>query len=246
MSPVIGADISFYQNNIYTTRRIDFVKMHTLAEFVIIRAGQNTWKDRDVKMNWKDARLAGIPRGSYWFYDSRSDPKRQAALWVEALEGDLGELPLFLDLEENYRGKYTGWKNWYYFLEQLKSLVGQKEIGIYTGYYYFRDNAPDRYYYRENLEYFHKFPLWIANYRTDKPRDPLPWREDEWLFWQFTPKGDGRAYGVESKGIDLNYFNGTLTDFYKRFRLPYRNIATVLEPVLLDDSVELAELPTYY
>lgn len=219
MSPVIGADISFYQNNIVTPQRIDFVKMRTQAEYVIIRAGQNLWLDRDIKINWSDAKTAGIPRGSYWFFDSRADPKRQADLWLQALGGNLGELPMFLDLEERYGGQFGGWKNWFVFLEYLKTLVGKKEICIYTGYYYFKDNAPNQITQRKELEYFHQYPLWIANYNTTKPAIPLPWSPTEWLFWQFTPKGDGSAYGVESMEIDLNYFNGESVSFRSRFNL---------------------------
>ncbi|MBK7448817.1 MAG: hypothetical protein IPJ47_05065 [Anaerolineales bacterium] len=47
-----------------------------------------------------------------------------------------------LDFEENYDGTYKGWKNWRVFLERVKELVPGKEIMIYTGYYYWRDNAP--------------------------------------------------------------------------------------------------------
>ncbi|HEY3313295.1 MAG TPA: GH25 family lysozyme [Anaerolineales bacterium] len=237
VKPVIGADISFYQNSIETPRRIDFVKMRTLAEFVIIRAGQNLWMDRDVKWNWADAKMAGIPRGSYWFFDSRVHPKRQADLWLKALDGDLGELPMFLDLEENYRGGYGGWKSWFVFLEYLKTLVGKKEIGIYTGYYYFKDNAPNYRNMRKDLEYFHQYPLWIANYRDPKPIIPLPWGENKWLLWQYTAVGSGKALGVESKGIDLNYFNGSLKDFRTRFKLP----APAAIPL-----PEMPEMPVYY
>ena len=235
MSQVIGADISFYQNNIETPKRIDFVKMHTLAEFVIIRAGQNLWMDRDVKWNWSDAKQAGIPRGSYWFYDSRANPKWQAELWVKTLGGDLGELPMFLDLEETYGGPYGGWRSWRVFLDHLKTLVGDKEIGIYTGYYYFKDNTPGEVSMRSELEYFHQYPLWIANYSNPKPLIPFPWEDNKWLLWQYTAIGAGAAFGVESKGIDLSYFNGSLEDFRARFNLP-------LPPV----TPESSDLPNYY
>jgi|GEM_PF-1336650 len=220
MSNAIGPDVSFYQNAIETPEGINFVTMRSLAEYVIIRAGQNLWIDRDLKANWRDAKSAGLPRGSYWFYDSRADPKRQAELWVQALGNDLGELPMFLDLEENYKGLYTGWKNWYVCLERLKVLVGKKEIGIYTGYYYWRDHAPNALTQPKNLEYFHQYPLWMANYNVAKPNIPKPWAANEWLFWQYTSNGDGLAYGAESASIDLNYFNGTAEALRTRFHLP--------------------------
>ncbi len=219
MGNAIGPDVSFYQDDPTTPQRIDFEKMKQSADYVIIRAGQNLWPDRDIKHNWPASKAVGLPRGSYWYYDSRADPKRQAELWVETLEGDLGELPLFADFEETYGGPYQGWRKWYDFLERLKELVDQKEIGIYTAFYYWRDNAPNPDTDPQSLEYFHQYPLWIANYDVTTPRVPKPWDPDEWLFWQYTTNGDGELYGVESKGIDLNYFNGDVEAFHKRFGL---------------------------
>ena len=83
--------------------------MRFTAGFAIIRAGQNLWPDRDFKLNWREAKLAGLPRGSYWFYDSRVDPKKQAELWISLFNGDFGELPLFADFEDNYGGSFKGW-----------------------------------------------------------------------------------------------------------------------------------------
>ncbi|HET9589985.1 MAG TPA: SH3 domain-containing protein, partial [Anaerolineales bacterium] len=150
--------------------------------------------------------------------DSRADPRQQAELWVNLLDGDLGELPLFADLEEAYGGTFTGWRHWKTFLERLRALVGNKEIGIYTAYFYWRSNAPINQ--PNELEYFHRFPLWIANYGVAEPLVPQPWASDEWLFWQFTASGDGPFYGVESLEIDLNYFNGDAQAFARRFNVP--------------------------
>jgi GH25 family lysozyme M1 (1,4-beta-N-acetylmuramidase)/uncharacterized protein YraI len=219
MANVIGPDVSFYQDDPETPQGIDFVKMRVSAGYAVIRAGQNTWVDSDFKLNWREAKLAGLPRGSYWFYDSRTEPKRQAELWVQQFEGDFGELPLFADFEESYMGPYKGWKNWYTFLERLKQLVNGKEIAIYTAYYYWRDNAPNASTQATNLEYFHQYPLWIAHYGAVDPMIPLPWKKGEWLFWQYTETGDGKLYGVESKGIDLNYFNGDQAALRARFNL---------------------------
>lgn len=219
MANVIGPDVSFYQDDPETPQGIDFVKMKLSAGYVIIRAGQNLWVDTDFKANWREAKRAGIPRGSYWFYDSRVEPKRQAELWVQQFGGDFGELPLFADFEETYNGAYKGWKNWYTFIERVKALVNGKEIGIYTGYYYWRDNAPNAATQTAELAYFHQYPLWIANYGATQPLVPKPWTANEWLFWQYTETGDGKLYGVESNGIDLNYFNGDLAALKARFNL---------------------------
>jgi GH25 family lysozyme M1 (1,4-beta-N-acetylmuramidase) len=220
MANVIGPDVSFYQDDPETPQGIDFVKMKASAGFVIIRAGQNLWPDPDFKFNWREARKAGLPRGSYWFYDSRADPAEQAGLWISLFEGDLGELPLFADFEENYQGPYKGWRKWYDFLEELKKLAPGREISIYTAFYYWRDNAPNATTQATSLEYFHQYPLWIANYSATKPSVPKPWTPDEWLFWQYTEVGDGKLYGVETNGIDLNYFNGDQDALKTRFNIP--------------------------
>jgi GH25 family lysozyme M1 (1,4-beta-N-acetylmuramidase)/uncharacterized protein YraI len=220
MRKIIGPDVSFYQDDPATPQGINFVRMNQASDFVIIRAGQNLWVDSDFKDNWLRAKQAGLPRGSYWFYDSRADPKQQAELWVSLLANDRGELPMFADLEETYNGPYAGWRHWKTFLERIKALVRNKEIGIYTGFYYWQSNAPDATTQPADLEYFHRYPLWIANYGTSQPMVPKPWIANEWLFWQYTASGDGLYYGVESLEIDLNYFNGTAQEFANRFNVP--------------------------
>ena len=215
---IFGPDVSFYQDDPGTPQEINFERMNATADFVIIRAGQNLWVDPDFKNNWQRAKAAGLPRGSYWFYDSRADPKQQAELWANLLAGDMGELPLFLDLEESYRGSFAGWQHWKTFLERFRALVGSKEIGIYTAYHYWQDNAP--FSQPTELEYFHRYPLWIANYGVTQPLVPKPWAPTEWLFWQYTASGDGPFYGAESLEIDLNNFNGDAQAFAKRFNVP--------------------------
>jgi uncharacterized protein YgiM (DUF1202 family)/GH25 family lysozyme M1 (1,4-beta-N-acetylmuramidase) len=217
MANVIGPDVSFYQDDPQTPEGIDFSRMRQSAGYVIIRSGQNAWVDRDFKVNWREAKRVGLPRGSYWFYDSRADPKQQAELWASVFSGDFGELPLFADFEDNYGGAFKGWRHWYTFLERIKQLAPGREIGVYTAYYYWVENTASAGIPAASLEYFKQYPLWIANYGVSKPLIPKPW--SDWTFWQFTDKGDGSLYGVESLNIDLNYFNGDLTAFRARFNL---------------------------
>lgn len=215
---IIGPDISFYQDDNATPLGVDFEKMRAGgAGFVIIRAGQNNWVDSDFKTNWANAKAAGLPRGCYWFYDSREDPKKQAELWVATLGGDLGELPLWCDFEDTYGGAFGGWRNWYNFIVRLQELLPNKEIGVYTGYYYWKEYTLGKAISIQSLNWFKQFPLWIANYKTNSPLVPLPW--SEWTLWQYTDKGDGKSFGVESLNIDMNYFNGDGDAFRARFGL---------------------------
>jgi lysozyme len=219
MSLVIGTNVSSIINLACGQKGIDFVKMRTAAQFCIIRAGQNLWVDGYLRNNWRAAKAAGIPRGSYWYFDSRTDPKRQVDLWIQALNGDYGELPLFLGLEERNYGQYTGWKHWKNFLDYLKMMVGNHEIGIYSSFSYFRENAPNALADPTNLQYFHQYPLWIANPGTTLPSPmiPRPWDSGEWIFWQYSPQGNGPDYGIDSANVDLNYFNGSIEWFNDRF-----------------------------
>jgi GH25 family lysozyme M1 (1,4-beta-N-acetylmuramidase) len=216
---MIITDCSFWQygweDQTYTkiTRPIDFVKMREKAHGVIIRAGQNLWKDPAFSRAWTDAKAAGIPRGSYWFYDSRADPKKQAALWLAQLGVDRGEMMHFADFEDNYGGVYRYWQNYKDFLDEVKRLAPDLRLGIYTAFYFWRERlngAPP-----SAFEYFKQYPLWIANYDVIAPLVPQPWKE--WKFWQYTEKGDGKLYGVASASIDLNRYNGTIEQFTAEF-----------------------------
>lgn len=201
-------DISFWQDDPTTPQEINFVKMAQMTRGVIIRAGQNTWEDIKFKTSWQGAKQAGLIRGSYWFYDSRAQPKRQAEKWVEVLGDDTGEMEMWCDFEDRYGGAYTGVRHWFDFMEKVKALLPGKKLGVYTGYYYWQEFAA-------GVTYFAQYPLWIAAYNTTGPRIPPIWQN--WTFWQFTDKGDGSLFGVESKNIDLNYFNGTEAEFLARY-----------------------------
>jgi GH25 family lysozyme M1 (1,4-beta-N-acetylmuramidase) len=214
----IITDISYYQNDPTTPQSVDFDVMALNADGVILRAGQNLWIDRDFKKYWEASR-GKLPRGSYFFYDSRVSPKQQAQLWANTLGGDFGEMPHFADFEDRYGGNFGRWQDWYDFLEEAGRLIPR--LGIYTGYYYWIERTLSAGITLSQLAYFGKYPLWIAAYNTVAPRIPAPWKE--WTFWQFTDNGDGAKYGVESKNIDLNHFNGTEEEFRERYSLPSRS-----------------------
>ena len=219
---VIGPDVSFYQDSSSTQQQIDFHKMRAAgARFVIIRAGQNLWADPDFAYNWREAKAAGLPRGSYWFFDSRADPKEQARLWWNLIRDDIGELPHFLDLEESYKGTWSGWRFWYDFLyrfQELSNLPLERQ-GIYTGYFYWIANAPVNDF---NLNWFRRYHLWLASYGTQEAaRVPAPW--SECMFWQFTDHEDGLRFGVESRELDMNYYNEDYNKFCSYFSLTPQN-----------------------
>jgi lysozyme len=211
---VIIPDVSFYQDDDTTPQKIDFAKMKAAgAAGVICRAGQNTWRDEDFQDYWRAAKEAGLPRGSYWFYDSRAEPGGQADLWKSQIGTDLPELGLWVDLEEHYGGTWKGERNWKTFIEAVKLKFPGVMVGIYTANWYWQNQTITDY------SYFGRFPLWAAQYVSHPLYVILPRGWGRCVFWQYTATGDGAAYGVESLGIDLNKWNGTLAEFRAFFNL---------------------------
>jgi GH25 family lysozyme M1 (1,4-beta-N-acetylmuramidase) len=203
-------DISFWQDKNTTARGVDFVQMKKQVDGVIIRAGQNTWADEDFAYNWQAAKAAGLKRGSYWFYDSRSTPQQQADIWRSKIGNDLPELGLWIDLEESYGGAYGGETNWQKFAELIKSYFRNTPIGIYTANWWWQSQAVLM------PLYWGTFPLWVSQY-TSSPLYvtlPAPWRNIGAVLWQYTATGDGALYGVESAEIDLNYTSQKFHDLF--------------------------------
>lgn len=218
------ADVSFWQGD------INFDIMRSLLDGVIIRAGQRYWEDIRFKINWQKTKEAGLPRGSYWFYDSREDPKKQAALWWSLIQGDLGELVHVADFEESYSGPYGMPSHFQTFIQEFQRLSGlpDDKIAIYTGYFWWINRIG-------NNAFFRRFAPWIAWYAPmDIVRVPSPWIETDLIFWQYTPSGDGPLYGVSSQEIDLNWYCCDARAYSLRFGLgaPPTNGGTMPETYL--------------
>lgn len=212
MTNALITDISFYEDDPQTARHIDFVKMKNAGvSGTIVKVGQRNFIDSSYVQSWGDARNAGMPRGAYWFLDSRSTPESQASLFAAALGLDTGELPLFVDFEAIKDVPNTTAVQLRAFIDRLKLLIPGKEIMIYTGFYYWKDNVPVSMH-----EYFKQFELWIANYGAVTPAIPQPWMT--WAFWQFSEEGPGNIYGTEGR-VDLSYFNGDVAAFKERFHI---------------------------
>lgn len=206
-------DVSFWQDNDYTPYKINFQAMRfNGGDGVILRAGQNVWVDEDYLDYARAADEAGLPRGAYWFYDSRVDPITQANLFADAVNrSGFPKLGIWADFEERYGGPYRSESHFKQFTDRLKTLFPNKLIGIYTAYYYWMERTTS-----VTRMYFSQFPLWVAHYRTAIPLVPPPWNVTGYKIWQYTDQGDGELFGAESKEIDMNVFAGTLED-YKRF-----------------------------
>ena len=228
LSPFNVPDISFWQYRYKTDgsieQYVDFNLMAVKSPGVILRAGQGMAPDKVFPISWKQAGEAGLARGSYWFYDPRVEPKRQAETWAKVTDGLPQEMEFFADFERLLVGgaEAHGYDNphqWYDFMEYSKQLMPNRKFGVYTGYYYWQE----RFFGATPPDYWKQYPLWIAAYG---PKALIPKPFTDYLFWQFSDNGPGPEYGVASGNIDLNSFNGTLTDFKTRYPTTKENTMT--------------------
>jgi GH25 family lysozyme M1 (1,4-beta-N-acetylmuramidase) len=197
-------DISFWQDDNKTPQKVNFVKMRTQTEGVIIRAGQNSWVDEDFAYNWSEAKKAGLKRGIYWFFDPRYEPVAQANLFYNQFKNDPPEWYAWLDFEHTWDGAYNSEAYSKKFVSAIKSLY--PKIGIYTANWWWK--------YKDDT-FWSEFPLWVAQYVSNPAYVTIPssWRNrgKKAVLWQYTSKEDGLKYGVESLNIDMNY---TSPDFH--------------------------------
>jgi lysozyme len=189
-----GIDISDHQ----TTE--SWTTIHQAGnQFTFVKATEGTdFMSARFEKDWKAAKDAGVPRGSYHFFRPADDAEAQADYFLTtsgALEK--GDLPPMLDLEvtdgvaaDEITPRVQIW------LTRVEQATNRTPI-IYTGPAFWealKDTAG-----------FDRYPLFIADYNVTCPKVPLPWKN--WSFWQH---GIGTVQGVK-ENTDLDIFNGMLT-----------------------------------
>ncbi len=207
----LGIDVSSWQDSNSTTQKIDWnLARSNGAVFAFIRCSYGMTPDEDFEYNWTAAREAGLLRGAYHFHNYRLNASEQASYFASRLSSDRGELPPILDVEKYYT-PYPDRDTW---LAELQTIIttlknaGHPRVTFYSN--------PDAILYTLSPipDFLKALPLWIAHYGVDAPSTSAvaPW--GRWTFWQYTPSGDGLAFGMESKGLDMNWFNGTEAELY--------------------------------
>lgn len=201
-------DVSFYQEE------IDYEVMSSKTDTLIIRLGQNNWEDPQFDRNYTVSKSKGMIQGLYDFYDDRVSPKTHVDRIVNQIGTDLPEMEIYIDWERTYGGQFRGLPNVVATMQSLEDRLGV-EAGLYTGYYWFRANS-NPITNASQYNYLKTKPLFLAWY-TNNPLDvliPAPW--SHLTLWQYgTPVED---YGQKTFEIDKNYFNGTLREFYERYK----------------------------
>ncbi|UPK45781.1 GH25 family lysozyme [Paenibacillus pabuli] len=205
-SNVQGIDVSRYQG------KIDWLKVKADGrEFVFIKATEGqTYSDPNFATNVKGALSAGLLVGTYHFLKATTtvSAKTEAAHYAKTLDtvggADLLGLPPVMDYENNPGNLSKAQINAVAksFLSELERLTGQKPI-IYTG------NS-----FASNFDTgLSGYDLWIARYSdTRTPDDQPAWKT--WTIWQYSDSG--KVPGITGN-VDLNEFNGSLSDLKKRY-----------------------------
>ena len=212
---VLGCDCSFWQGEMDWQMAKD-----NGIFFAFLRSSfGNHETDRQIVRNWQETKRVGIPRGAYHFLLSYQSVDSQVKKFLAPLGGDYGELPLVCDIEK-WRSRdgvyesYPGLSMIEKFCKSVEDKTGHPTI-IYSspGYWNYLTGVKNATWALDRIP-------WVAHYTTNAtPQILYPW--DNWKFWQYTAGGDGYKYGTDfgSKAIDLNYYNGTMEQFVKEFKL---------------------------
>lgn len=112
--------------------------------------------------------------------------------------GDLGELPPVADFESrsSVPPVPTARIGLQSFLNHVEAVARRVPI-IYTAPAYWIEQGS-----REIK--WKRYPLWIANYNVQAPTVPAPWTS--WTFWQYSTTGPGHMFGMESMGLDMDWY----------------------------------------
>ena len=207
-----GIDVSHWQNDKSTPQKMDFSKsLAAGAKFAFIKVSERGGMDEDFFINWKSAKAAGIPRGGYHFLRWDISGLLQARIFCELLERRSRRAAACSRLRGAHQGRKISLKCLLaQFLEAVETILGKKPM-IYTSPGFWNSYGKNKNTGRFDASWSY-YPLWIAHYTgAAAPQEIEPWKSSKvpWTFWQYTPVGDGLKYGAESKGIDLNWFNGT-------------------------------------
>jgi len=208
----LGCDVSHWQGD------IDFAKMYAAgARFVFLKASQATWTDRRFIQNYNAARQTLLLVGMYHFLDWTKPAVEQALYFADLVRAYPPDLPPVLDYEcrTSAPAREKAVAEAKAFVMEVERYTSTR-VMLYTSRGYWNEYGSDD-------RFWVDVPLWFAYY-TNLPImitdliPPRPFRSIE--FWQFTERGDGALYGVQSKQIDLNYFNGTAQDLLNRYGKP--------------------------
>lgn len=156
---LFGIDISRYQGEDF-----DFTRAKSEGvDFIILKAGEGSYKDTCFDKFYKRAKQAGIPVGAYYFGNALNinDAIKEADAFIKLLKGKRFEYPVYYDVE----GKM---------LKVSKDILTEiiitfcsrvEAAGYFTGFY----TGESAYNYSIDGSRLKRFTHWIAKWSRKKP-----------------------------------------------------------------------------
>ena len=202
---IIGCDISFWNDNPDSPEGINFKRMKSMGlDFVFIRSSIGSVLDNRYLINLPKAKDAGLITGSFHYLTWKDNIQSQIDLVVRLQKQQPSDIPIVIDVEERSGcpAQVTAGKAIKSMLDTLRT-----ELGVIPGVYTNVDSWLRMGYFNQDiLTYW----LWVANWNVKTPSIPKPWQN--WVIWQYTISSYGYMFGVQSKSIDMDTYNGTVED----------------------------------
>ncbi|UQA57694.1 glycoside hydrolase family 25 protein [Polyangium aurulentum] len=193
---VEGIDVSQWQES------VDWAAVKGAGkQFAIARVSVGTTKDTGFDANWSGMKAAGLVRGAHQVFKPEQDVIAQADLMLSAI-GTLGANdlpPVVLLASTGGVTKATLVSKLKQWLGHVEAATGRKPI-IQAGKYFWQDNVTSA--------EFAGYPLWIPSWGVDCPNLP----DNAWSNWAFHQYSSTGAVAGVAGDVDLNRFNGSLTD----------------------------------
>jgi lysozyme len=191
---VQGIDVSHFQQNVDWQK----VKKAGIAFAFAKATDGTTFVDPAFEANWSRIKAGGLIRGGYHFFRADQDPVVQANHFLQITKIAIGDMPPVIDVEMTSNSDdaklVDGVSAW---LDKVEQETGIKPM-IYTLASFWNAHLNNQ---------FGSYPLWVANYGVTSPKVPAGWTN--WNFWQHSQ--GGTIDGVTGN-VDMNHFNGTLSD----------------------------------
>jgi len=189
---------------------VDWGAVVELYDFAFIKACQDRTIDSQYDRNTNEAAKRNFDFGLYAFTDPQySSGGTQGKFFADLVAGNLS---MVMDAERTGGKTAAQLTLWYEdFYNELDYELPKKKKDTYNRSSFWNPNVS-----RDNLIkantglWIARYADWLAGPWADGKYIPLDW--DDWVLWQYTDRGDGKAIG-ESYGLDLNYFQGDRTAF---------------------------------
>lgn len=196
--PVMGVDLSAHNG----VPDFDSLKAFGI-DFAYLKASEgHGFRDAAFARNYAASRLAGIPVGAYHFFRFDCEGRRQAANFLNAIEGCNLDLPLAIDVEEYgnpavFDIPVVG--------ARLEAMVAELRAAGYKVLIYTNKNGYWRFVHdRFDVGLPEEPEVWICSF-SDPPLSRRSWR-----FWQHSHCS--KIPGVKGL-VDLNTFNGSRSEW---------------------------------